>query len=287
MKQRIYVGSKVIHIGSQAQGVVVALIGGDSAQVRVHDSLHKEAPGTIWGWPLAQLRPIDAPNERRQLSELPVNRHQLEHSMSECVDVLRGRGRRVEIYTDQAVIDRDADGDGRLDDNPNTGAGSMPGITCIRVYHDPASTGEALSQVFPETSSVFADTDDITVWADRIEDSVDDVLAAMAEEPFVSESSLPDEDEDGGEQSAPEGESAPHGGSLSAEAPEPSADPISPAAEPVPVAEEPQVKTGIATDETVSLTSETTPTKPEAPVPEVETVAPQEETAGTSKGGGF
>lgn len=62
----------------------------------------------------------------------------IEAMMREAVELLREElkaddGWSVEMITKNAVVD-DADGDGRMEPNPDTGVGSEPGEAVIRIY---------------------------------------------------------------------------------------------------------------------------------------------------------
>lgn len=62
-----------------------------------------------------------------------ANKADLEAIVDGAVEVLRQRGRDVVVVTEAAVVDADADGDGRLDENPDTGAGARPGVKVVTV----------------------------------------------------------------------------------------------------------------------------------------------------------
>ena len=57
----------------------------------------------------------------------------LESIIREGVEVMRARGHVVSAITDAAFVDKDEDGDSKLDDNPDTGAGSEPGSVLMTV----------------------------------------------------------------------------------------------------------------------------------------------------------
>lgn len=57
----------------------------------------------------------------------------LEGRIRVATEALRAFGHEVFGVTAEAVVDADRDGDGRLDANPDTGAGSEPGFAEITV----------------------------------------------------------------------------------------------------------------------------------------------------------